>query len=488
VTLDLSHLTPEQKRELHALLEEKERRRRERKLFTYYPDQGPLRRELYQKHLQFFRAGARYTERLFLAANRIGKTEGAGGYEMTLHLTGLYPSWWEGKRFDRPISAWAAGDTGKTVRDIIQEKLWGKFLEPGTGLIPKECIHDRSLKQGISDAIDTVYIKHASGGVSTLVLKSYDQRRESCHGTKSDVLWLDEEPPLDIYTECLLRTTDTSGGDDMGSLMLTFTPLMGMSETVMAFLPGGQVGDHQAGEKFVVMGTWDDVPHLSASVKEKLWNSIPPFQRDARSKGVPQLGAGAIYPVPETDIMVEDFQIPEHWPRAYGLDVGWNRTAAVFGALDRETDTLYVYSEHYRGEAEPVVHAQALKARGEWIPGVIDPASRGRSQRDGLQLLESYKELGLDLDLAFNGVESGIYEVWQRLSSGRLKVFKSCQNWLYEFRLYRRDEKGRIVKQNDHAQDALRYLVMSGIERAKTKPVPKAKARPQGYGGGSWMG
>jgi hypothetical protein len=241
--------------------------------------------------------------------------------------------------------------------------------------------------------------------------------------------------------------------------------------------------------KFVVMATWDDVPHLSESAKKELWDSIPPFQRDARSKGIPQLGAGAIYPVPESDIVVPDMPIPDHWPRAYGMDVGWNRTAVVWGALDRETDILYLTSEHYQGEQQPVMHAHTIKTRGEWVPGVIDPASRGRSQADGNQLVQTYMDLGLDLQHAFNGVESGIYEVWQRMATGRLKVFKSLSNWLFEFRLYRRDEKGRIVKTNDHAMDATRYLVMSGIERMKTKPVPK-KPQTHGYSGGQtgWMG
>ena len=454
------------------LLEERERRKQTQKLFYYYSESGPLRRELYAKHMQFFSAGKTHIERLFMAANRIGKTEGAGGYEMTLHLTGEYPVWWSGRRFDRPIEAWAAGDTNTTVRDIIQRKLWGKFLEPGTGLIPQDSIVDRTLKRGLADAIDTIFVKHKSGGTSQLVLKSYDQRRESFQGTKIDAIWLDEEPPLDIYTECLLRTTDTSGGNsDNGTLLLTFTPLMGMSETVMAFLPGGQIKEQSEGTKFVVTATWDDVPHLTKETKEKLWAAIPPFQRDARSKGVPQLGSGAIYPVPESDFVVDDFEIPAHWPKVYAMDVGWNRTAVAWGAINRETDTLYLFSEHYRGQAEPMIHAQSIKARGDWLPGVIDPASRGRAQADGFQLLSAYQQLGLDLEIAFNGVESGIYETWQRLSTGRLKVFKSMSNWLYEFRLYRRDDKGRIVKENDHLMDATRYLVMSGIARAKTKPV-----------------
>jgi len=118
---------------------------------------------------------------------------------------------------------------------------------------------------------------------------------------------LDEEPPLDIYTESLLRTMTNDG-----MVMLTFTPLLGMSETVMAFLRDGEVCERAEGTKFVGMATWDDVPHLSQKQKEDLWSSIPPFQRDARSKGVPQLGAGAIYPVPESEIVVPDFEVPVH--------------------------------------------------------------------------------------------------------------------------------------------------------------------------------
>lgn len=484
-------MTKDQKLELISLLEEKSRRKKYRLIDCYFPDEGPLRRELYKKHLEFFTLGTTSEERLALAANRIGKTETMGGYELACHLTGLYPKWWPGRKFDRPIEAWAAGKTGQTVRDIIQKKLLGPKTAIGTGLIKGDLVEKTTPRPGIPDAIDTVYVKHASGGVSELGFKSYDQKRQSFEGTKKDVIWLDEECPLDIYTECLLRTTDTSGTEAKnGIVMVTFTPLLGMSEVVLQFLPGGQIEERKDGAKAVLMATWDDVPHLTEESKAKMLASIPPFQRDARSKGIPQLGAGAIYPVPESDFVVTDFQIPDHWPRVYGMDVGWNKTAVVFGAIDRETDTLYLYSEHYRGQAEPIIHAQSIKARGEWIPGVIDPASRGRNQKDGAQLLQTYIELGLDVDPAFNGVESGIYEVWQRLSSGRLKVCKSLTNWLSEFRLYRRDEKGRVVKDNDHLMDSTRYLVMSGLERAKTKVVKKKEIHEylSGSESAGWMG
>src|SRR5215472_19046043 len=108
--------------------------------------------------------------------------------------------------------------------------------------------------------------------------------------------------------------------------------------------------------KYVVMCTWDDAPHLSEEAKRELWNSIPPYQRDARSKGIPQLGSGAIYPVPESDLLCDIFTIPVHWARGYGMDVGWNFTAAIWGAHDRENDVLYITDAYKRSQAEPAVH------------------------------------------------------------------------------------------------------------------------------------
>jgi phage terminase large subunit-like protein len=188
--------------------------------------------------MEFFKAGKDHNERLMLAANRVGKTLAVGGYEMTLHLTGMYPPWWEGRRFNKPIKAWAAGDSNDTVRDIIQDKLLGPVGEYGTGLIPQSKIIRVTPKMGIPDAVKDIYVLHSTGKTSVLTLKSYEQKRISFQGTEQDLIWLDEEPDLGVYIECLMRTMTTKG-----MIMCTFTPLKGLSDVVTAFLPGGKLYD-----------------------------------------------------------------------------------------------------------------------------------------------------------------------------------------------------------------------------------------------------
>jgi phage terminase large subunit-like protein len=461
--LPLSSMTRSDKIELVALLEERERRSKRRKIWTYFPDTGPLRRDLYPIHMQFFANGKTHRKSAAIAANRVGKTETMGCYELACHLTGEYPEWWPGRKFDRAIYAWAAGDTAKTVRDIIQAKLIGEWDDQGTGVILGERLLNVSPKSGVPQAAEIITVRHVDGGVSRLVLKSYDQRREAFQGTEVDVILLDEEPPQDVYLECLIRTMTNDG-----MILATFTPLMGRTELVKSLLDEAE--DPTSGTAVVTV-SWDDVPHLTQAAKDELWKALPPFQRDARSKGIPQLGAGAIYQVSEEDLLVDPFKIPDHWPRAYGMDVGWNRTACIWGALDRDTGVLYLYHEHYMGQSPPSENARGIRAPGEWIPGVIDPAANGRSQRDGEQLIQDYRDLGLNLIEADNSVEAGIYRVWGRMVSGRLKVFRTLGNWLKEYRVYQRDENGRVVKKNDHAMDATRYLEVSGVDLAIVKPI-----------------
>lgn len=214
------------------------RRQRERLLFTLYPDEGPLRRELYDKHMEFFAATKTHNEVAFIAGNRVGKTF-CVGYAATVFLTGLYPPWWPGRVFPGPVTCWASGEDAKAVRESLQPKLLGSASDPGTGLIPRANLINVFARSGVTGATDYAEIRHESGEISRLVLKSYDQGRESFASSEVDVVLLDEEPPLEIYTEALTRTMSTVPGKPNGIILCAFTPLDGISDTVEQFLPGG---------------------------------------------------------------------------------------------------------------------------------------------------------------------------------------------------------------------------------------------------------
>ena len=424
-----------------------------------FPDDGPMAITHYQKFMDMFNATAEYTEVAAICGNRTGKSV-AGSYMTTCHATGVYPDWWKGKRYYKPLMIWAGGDTSITCRDIIQYKLLGDIGDFGSGMIPKELIVETKTRRNVADAIETIRVKHVSGGVSTIVLKTYEQGRAAWQGTEVDFIWIDEECPQDVYGEALIRLMTTKG-----TILLTFTPLNGLTPLVLTFLDNDQFSD-ATHRKYVAKVTWGDVPHLDAASIALMLDATPENMREARSKGIPTVGDGNIYPLPFEQISVNDFKIPKYYPKAYGMDVGWNATAAIFGAWDRESDIIYIYSEYKQGKADPTVHASAIRARGSWMKGTIDPASRASGQADGAQLFSMYATTvergggGLRLTVADNAVEAGIYRVWERLQSGRLKIFKSCGQVLRELSMYHRKD-GKIVKTNDHLLDSMRYLIMA---------------------------
>src|ERR1041385_2664588 len=182
------------------------------KFESIFSDIGKYKRSLYPKHMAFMAAGKNHSRRAFIAANRCGKSW-AGAYELVCHLTGLYPVWWEGKRFDRPIKAWACALENKQLREGIQEILFGSFNDQGSGFIPKQLLCDEKgnlqtwAMAGTANCVGMALIKHISGGYSQIDFKTYEQGWQQFQGTKRDVIWLDEEPnDPKIYSECVTRT------------------------------------------------------------------------------------------------------------------------------------------------------------------------------------------------------------------------------------------------------------------------------------------
>lgn len=238
----------------------------------------------------------------------------------------------------------------------------------------------------------------------------------------------------------------------------------------------------------IIQAGWDDAPWLSEQEKAMMLEATPPSLRDARSKGIPTVGSGNVYPIPVSAIVERPFSIPHYWRRIFGMDVGVKRTAVVWMAINPDTNVKYVYDEYYGGEAPIEVHFQAIKQRGLWIPGVIDPASNARGF-DGNRLMSMYRNMGLNIRPADNDVEVGIYKIYNDLASGTMKVFNHLNNFLGEYQLYSRDINGQIIKRNDHLMDAWRYANNS-IKFARSMPgnVSQAQRRASALNGGNYVG
>ncbi len=432
---------------------ELDRRRRTNLLARYQP---------YSKQIEFHSAGKGYRERLFMAGNQLGKTL-AGAAEAAMHLTGRYPDWWDGRRFDRPIVMLAGSESYELTRDGVQRLLVGPPLSEedwGTGYIPKAAIVETTRRSGVSGALDSVTVRHASGGASTLLLKGYDQGRTKWQANTVDYVWFDEEPPEDVYLEGITRTNATQG-----SIAVTFTPLKGMSTVVARFIMPGE--DPGALYRTVTTMTIDDAEHYSAEERAKIIASYPAHEREARTKGVPSLGSGRIFPVAEESIRVDPFEIPKHWVQIGGLDFGWDHPFGAVGcAWDRDADVFYVTKVYREREATPIIHAAALKPWGAWLPWSWPHDGLQHDKGSGEQLATQYRAQGLTMlperatfDDGTNGVEAGLSDMLQRMQTGRWKVFSTCGEWFEEFRLYHRKD-GKVVKERDDVISASRYALM----------------------------
>lgn len=434
------------------LLAEKARRVSRNKLARYAP---------YAKQREFHAAGAKHRERLFMAGNQLGKTLG-GGAEIAMHVTGRYPDWWDGRRFDRPTKWMAGSESAELTRKGIQRTLLGTPEDRsqwGTGFIPGECIIDTSPRPGVPNAVSAIMVRHVTGGTSVISLNSYDQGRSKWQAETVDGVWFDEEPPEDVYMEGITRTNRT-----FGPILLTFTPLLGMSSVVMRYL-SPTAGDPGADDRIVINMTIDDAEHYSPEERARIIASYPAHEREARTKGIPSLGDGRVFPVPEEAIAWDAHAIPAHWKRLGGMDFGWDHpTTGVEIAWDAEADIIYVVKAYAESRQIPAIHASALKPWGVKFAWPGDGLNTEKS--GGEALVRQYEAQGLPMlpvraqfEDGSVSVEAGLMEILGRMETGRFKVARHLETWWREFRLYRR-ERGKVVKTMDDLMDATRYAVM----------------------------
>lgn len=436
---------------------------------------------------EFHARGMDNAIRAIIAGNRTGKSRTAAA-EVAIHLTGQYPKWWRGRRFKSPVQAMVAGPTNEATRDICQVELFGNMAEgekrpSGQGWVPASSIVDYGWRQcGVPNVLDSVKVKHVSGDCSICSFKSYEQGPTKFQGVSRDIVWLDEEPEdHQIFTEASTRILDRKG-----MLMFTRTPLFGLTTAIQLFLNGGP-------GIWYTTATWANSPHIDDAAKKQLLASYPDYERDCRSKGIPMLGSGAIYTVPNEMITVEPMQIPSFYRRIVGMDFGIDHpTADVWLAYNPDTDTIYVYDAHRVSGETPAYHAQAIKARGSWIPVTWPHDGDIRDKGSGVSIADQYRSHGLFMlpesaryDEDRGGGQSRepiIIEIRERMLTGRFKVFSNLHDWFSEKGMYHRKD-GKIVAINDDLLSATHYAVMMlRHAMAEAEHGQNARRAPRGDG------
>ena len=397
--------------------------------------------------------------------------------ELAYHSTGLYPKGWQGRRWDRPIRAWACGETSLVTRDSIQKKLCG---EPGvdsafgTGLIPRDCFSEKpSLARGVTDAYDTIQIKHVSGGISVVKFKSYEQGRQKFQAETIDFIWDDEEPPISIYTEQLARITATAG-----MIVVTFTSLLGDTEVTDRFTK-----QEHPERAMTVMGLKDQT-HIPPEQFDTIIGQYPIHERIARIEGGIMRGEGRVFSIGQEVISEPPIvNVPEHWAKLFGIDFGIGHPfAAVLILWDRDSDVIHVHKTVKMADSIPLMQATPMKAIGADVPVAWPADGTARDKGSGEPLATIYKkQTGLRMlptHATFEdgsiSTEAGVLEIWERMTTGRFKVASQLSEWFEEFRSYHR-KGGQIVKVRDDLLSATRIAIMA---KRFAKPVMLGSKRP----------
>lgn len=478
-------MTREEKLEYLALLEEKARR-----LEVYrYKDMGDI---LYPFQQELIRATKTHTQVMLMAANQIGKTF-SGTYIDSIHALGQYPDWWDGYAFDKAPLLWLLGYSGVKCRDLLQAPILGRRIENNWvgGLIPPEYILDHESMIGTPNAVQSVYIRHGGGGdvqyqTSKIQFWSYSQGQHALMGDKVDWFHIDEEPKdQDIFPQVLIRTTNGDNGKG-GRGILTFTPENGRTDLVIQFMDTPSEG------QYLIRAGWDDAPHISEEVKKTMLASIPPHQKEMRTKGIPMLGHGRIYDLSEEYITCEPFEIPDHFMIIDGMDFGWDHPQAqVQLAIDLDNGIVYVTHAWKQRLVSPDEAWGATKLWAKDVPTAWPLDGLQTEKGSGKQQKSYYSKAGFNMlpehstwPDGGNGVEAGLFEILDLMRKGKWKVFRGLRAFFDEFLQYHRNEKGDIVKTGDDVLDAVRYAYMMrrfakrkgfiGKEKPKAPPPPRA--------------
>lgn len=419
----------------------------------------------HKKQLAFHKCKKR--NRWVFGGNRSGKTE-CGAVECLWMLRGIHPY----RKNRRDVFGWCVSLSQQVQRDVAQAKI--------LYYLPKSWIAEIVMLSGRRDSpaggiIDQIKIKNVFGGISTLGFKSCDQGREKFQGSSLDFVWFDEEPPRDVYEECLMRVMDRRG-DIFG----TMTPLKGKTfiynEIYLNVRKNPEIW-----HEFI---TWEDNPFLSKKEIELLETSLDKSSLDSRRYGRFSEGQGLVYPEFDESVhVIEPFPVPKEWQDTISIDPGLNNPLSAHWYCVDWDGNIYVVAEHFAAGRDIDFHASAIKSVCQklgWktdsagrVRALIDSAANQRTLASSKSVTELFAERGILVNPNVNkDVFSGISRVKSFLKSGNgegnLYIFNTCTNMIGEFKGYYWAGGDTPVKRDDHCMDELRYYVM-------TRPSPPKK-------------
>lgn len=214
--------------------------------------------------------------------------------------------------------------------------------------------------------------------------------------------------------------------------------------------------------------TIDDNPFLPPSFVENLKKEYAgTVFYDRYILGKWTLAEGLIYPMFGDSCIVQD--IPDTGDYYISIDYGTHNPFSAGLWCVTKTEAVRIGEYYYCGREErkektPEEYYSEVKrlAGGRDIKClIVDPSADAFIAT--VKKHHEFKVRG-----AVNDVLPGIQTTAEMIASGKLKIHESCEDAIREFGLYRWDEKAesdRVVKENDHAMDEIRYMVMTVLKK-----------------------
>lgn len=444
------------------------------------------------KALEFFAAEHKARQLLWLGAVRSRKTSSVVR-GISYHIRGVYPDWWTGYRYNRPVRVLMATVKMQKTRDVLQKYLLeGDPIENLTPCIHRNLIVDTFPAHGTKGAFEKVLIKSKFNGNSSTTFGAFSEGASAWQSVTYDIVLLDEVPSIHLYSEAFSRTASFS--KDKTFVYLTMWPEKGMDELVTKFWNNAPAGEAK-NDHFYMMSSWSDNPGLSEEEKERMRQGFPAWQLQAREHGIPVFGHGKVFTMDEAELFIKrsdlPSELPKHWGYVYGLDPS-STSGGTWGMVlltyDRDNDIVYVIKDYKKTELTPVEHGYNISQLvPDWCSGVNDPAGAGEDMHNKEKTIDFLKKtcrlklVGADKS---NGTkEATIDEVFTRLRSGKIKIVADlCPNLVEEWRRYSRDDQGNIIKKNDHCIDAFFYA-LNKVKLAISEAQYNRRQQPNNYYG-----